>query len=231
MRWFRRGAGKQPVEHDPGVQQALLHDVRERFGPQIQARFPDQVAAADRLLDGDDGIAVAAAVLREFADAAHADLNAQAAPRGYVVNRRNYRPLWKKAAGELQWPLFGLPAGYHPYIQVSAAATAVSRQAKRVVRVTDPAPLLAHLFEVLDLTIAGWEFARVRVDIDGATLADRLIAAGRDVNAALDEPPPLPPPVRELMRSNRSVEVHDSTANRVVGTFNPGKQMREALLA
>ena len=38
---------------------------------------------------------------------------------------------------------------------------------------TDPNPLLTRVFEVLDLTTAGWEYGRVRVDTDAAALADR----------------------------------------------------------
>ena len=30
---------------------------------------------------------------------------------GLVVDRRDYRPLWKAAGSELRWPLFGLPGG------------------------------------------------------------------------------------------------------------------------
>ena len=47
----------------------------------------------------------------------------------------------------------------------------------------------------------------------------------------MGDPPPLPPPVRELMRRNNTLDVHDAIANRIVGGFNPGRTMREALLA
>jgi hypothetical protein len=47
----------------------------------------------------------------------------------------------------------------------------------------------------------------------------------------MDEPPRLPPPVRELMRRNNTVAVHDPTADRVVGGINLGAEMRAALLA
>ncbi|UQU67978.1 hypothetical protein COUCH_17585 [Couchioplanes caeruleus] len=237
MRWFRRGSGRRQVEHDPGRQAALLQDLRQRFGPHVQARFPDQAAAVAALLEGDDGLVVADAVLREFADAAHADLLAQAADlyrrtgHPVTVDRRNYRPLWRAAGGALRWPLFALPGGLHPYIQVSGAVTAVGGQARRTVRVLDPYPLLGHLFEVLDLTVAGWEFGLVRVDTDAAALANGLITAARDLRAAMDDPPPLPPPVRELMRRNNTVDVYDLTANRIAGGFNPGRTMREQLLA
>ncbi|WP_255521961.1 hypothetical protein [Actinoplanes aureus] len=40
----------------------------------------------------------------------------------------------------------------------------------------------------------------------------------------MGNPPPLPTPVRELMRRN-------NTGTRPVGGLNPGKEMREALLA
>ncbi|MGA5299372.1 hypothetical protein ACPCHT_05555 [Nucisporomicrobium flavum] len=236
MRWFRRGSGRQ-VEHDPGRQEALLLDIRQRFGPHVQARFDEQAAAVAGQLQGDDGLVVAAVALREVADAAHADLLAQAAElyrrtgRPVTVDRRNYRPLWKEAGSALRWPLFALPGRLHPYIQVRGAVTAVGGQSRRTVRVLDPYPLLGHLFEVLDLTIAGWEFGLVRVDADAAALATGLIGAARDVRAAMDDPPPLPPPVRELMRRNNTVDVYDLTANRVAGGFNPGRTMREQLLA
>jgi hypothetical protein len=235
MRLFR--LGKRHVEDDPGRQQALLHDIRQRFGPHVQSRFGDQADAIVRLLDGDDGLAVAAEVLREFADSAHRDLLAQAADlhrrTGYAVavDRRNYRPMWQAAGSELRWPLFGLPGGLHPYVQVAAAGTVVGARARRAMKVTDAEQVLAHVFEVLDLTLAGWEFARVRVDADYAGLADRLIGTARDLRDAMGDPPKLPPPVRELMRRNDTLDVHDAIANRIVGGFNPGKTMREALLA
>ena len=202
-----------------------------------RGRFGDQADAITRLLEGDDGLCVAAEVLREFADAAHADLLAQVGDLhrrtgwGMMIDRRDYRPLWKAAGAELRWPLFGLPGALHPYVHVAAAATVVGARARRAVKVTDPDLVLAHMFEVLDLTLAGWEFARVRVDADYAGLADRLISAARDLRDAMSDPPPLPPPVRELMRRNNTLEVHDAIANRIVRGFNPGKTMREALLA
>lgn len=235
MRWFRLGG--RSVERDPGRQAALLQDVRERFGPQVQGRFGDQADAITRLLDGDDGLGVAAEVLREFAESAHTDLLGQAADlhrrtgRRVMVDRRNYRPLWQAAGPELRWPLFGLPGGLHPYVQVAAAVTVIGTQARRAVKVTDSGLLLVHVFEVLDLTLVGWEYARVRVDADYADLAVRLISAARDLRDAMGDPPPLPPPVRELMRRNNTLDVHDAIANRVVRGFNPGQTMREALLA
>ncbi|MFI6819797.1 hypothetical protein ACIBJE_02445 [Micromonospora sp. NPDC050187] len=237
MRWLQRVLGRKQVQHDPGRQEALLQDVRHRFGARVQMRIPDQVDAVTRLLDGDDGLSVAARILHEVAEEAQADFLAQAyelhrrTGRRLIVDRRNYRPLWREAAPALRWPLFELPGGLHPYVQVAAAVTVLGAGAPRFVQTTDPKPLLAHLFEVLDLTIVGWEYARVRVDTDAATLAYRLIMAARDIRAAMDDPPPLPPPVRELMRRNNTVDVLDPAGNRVVGGFNPGAEMRAALLA
>ncbi|WP_249998048.1 hypothetical protein [Actinoplanes sp. M2I2] len=234
MRWFRRGSGRDKT---PGLEQALVEDVRGRFGPHLPGSFPDQADAVVAVLAGDDGVVAAAAILREFADAAYADLRAQAAElsrrTGYAfpVDRANYRPLWRDTQGGLRWPLFTLPCRLHPYIQVSAAATVVGTEAKRVVRQLDAHPLLAHVFEILDLTVDGWEFGRVRPDTDGATLAHRLIVTARDLRAAMSDEPPLPQPVRELMRRNNTVEVYDPASPRVVAGFNPGKEMREALLA
>jgi len=237
MRWFRLGLGRRQVQHDPDRQEELLKEVRQQFGAHVRVRFADQADAVARLLDGDDGLMVAAGVLGMVADAAHADLLAQAADRhrrtghGFAVDRTNYRPLWRAAGPELRWQLFALPSGLHPYVQVSAAVTVIGRQARRIVRVTDPDPVLAHLFEVLDLTLAGWEYARVRVDADAAALVGGLISTARELRAAMPDPPPLPPPVRELMRRNRTVDVLDPAADRIVGAINPGKEMREALLA
>jgi hypothetical protein len=236
MRWFRFGPGKQRVDHDPARQQTLVQDVRQRFGRHVQVRFPDQADEVGRLLDGDDGLSVAAAILREFVDAAHAELLAQATElhrrtgHGLVVDRRNYRPLWQEAGPYLRWSLFELPGGLHPYVQVAAAVTVVGGRARRAVQVTDPDRLLTSVFEVLDLTLAGWEYGRVQVDIDAVALAERLIATARALRAAMPEPPPLPPPVRELMRRNNTIDVYDPSGSRIVGAYNPGKEMRESLL-
>ena len=226
MRWF--GRGRRAVPQDPATQEALLGDVRHRFGGHVGVPFAEQAGAVTGLLAGDDGLVVAARILREVADSAYAELVAQAGPG---VDRRNYQPLWRAAGPRLRWPLFALPCGFHPYIQVTAAVAVTGEQAKRVVRVLDPDPLLSDVFEVLDLTVAGWEHGRVRVDADAATLAGRLVATARDLRAAMSEPPPLPPPVRELMRRNHTVDVLDQAGGRVIGGFNPGRTMREALLA
>jgi hypothetical protein len=236
MQWLRRGPGKQ-VQPDLDWQRAVLHDVRQRFGGHVQVRFADQAQAVSQLLTGDGGLFLAVGIVREFADTAHADLLGQVGDlyrrtgHGLAVDRRNYRPLGQAAGPRLRWALGIAPGGLHPYVHVAAAVMVVGAGAQRIVRLTDPYPLLASLFEVLDLTIAGWEFGRIRVDTDAATLAGALITAARDLRDAMSDPPPLPPPVRELMRRNNSLEVHDPAANRVVGTFNPGKRMRELLLA
>lgn len=225
MRWF--GRGRRAVPQDPATQDALLRDVRQRFGGHVRVPFAEQAAAVAQLLEGDDGLVVAARILREVADSAYTDLVAQAGPG---VDRRNYQPMWRAIGPRLRWPLFALPGGFHPYAQVTAAVAVTGERAKRAVRVLDPEPLLRDVFEVLDLTVAGWEHGRVRVDADAATLAGRLIATARDLRAAMPEPPPLPPPVRELMRRNHTVDVLDP-GGWVIGGFNPGRTMREALLA
>ncbi len=215
----------------------MLDSVRQQFGAHVQGRFPDQAQAVAQLLTGDDGLVVAAAIVREFAGAAHAELVAQVGElyrrtgQGFGVDRRNYRPLWREAGAQLRWPLFQLPGGLHPYIQVAAAVTVVGGQARRAVRVLDPYPLLAQLFEVLDLSIAGWEFGRVRVDTDAASLVSGLIRSARELSDEMNEPPPLPPPVRELMRRNNTIDVYDSLGSGFAGSFNPGRTMREVLLA
>ncbi|MEU4422102.1 hypothetical protein AB0F81_15865 [Actinoplanes sp. NPDC024001] len=231
MRWLRFGPAKRQVQHDPAHQQELLDDLRQRFGPQIQAPFAQQAAGAADLLQGDDGVGAAATVLREFADSAYTQMYHQAANLRLAADRTNYRPLWQAAGTHLQWPLFALPCGYHPYIQVTAATAVLGTQARQAVRVAGPELLLSHVFEILDLTICGWEFGRVRVDVDAATLVTRLIGTARDLRAAMGNPPPLPNPVRELMRRNNTITVLDASGTRAVGGLNPGKEMREALLA
>ncbi|MCM0676421.1 hypothetical protein NCC78_17260 [Micromonospora phytophila] len=236
MRWLRQLLGGGRVQLDAGRQQALLRDVQYRYGARAQSRFPEQVEAVTGLLNGDDGLVVAARVVSQVADEAHADLQAQAhelhrrTGRRLLVHRRNYRPLWKEAGPALRWPLFALPCGFHPYAQLAAAVAVVGSQAPRLDRVTDPNPLLTRVFEVLDLTTAGWEYGRVRVDTDAAALADRLISSAAQVLAAIDDPPPLPPPIRELMRRNNTLDVHDPTGPRAVNGINLGARMRERLL-
>ncbi|MFI7552519.1 hypothetical protein ACN26Z_01430 [Verrucosispora sp. WMMD703] len=236
MRWLRQLLGSKRVQLDPGRQQALLRDVRHRYGVGSPARFSEQVEAITRILNDDDGLVVAARIVSEVADEAHADLQAQAhdvhrrTGRRLLVHRRSYRPLWKEAGPALRWPLFALPGGLHPYVQVSAAVSVVGSRAPRLGQVTDPDLFLARVFEVLDLTIIGCEYGQVRVDTDVAALADRLISTAGQVLAAIDDPPRLPPPVREAMRRNNTLDVHDPTGPRVVGGINLGARMRETLL-
>ncbi|GIJ35193.1 hypothetical protein [Micromonospora sediminimaris] len=236
MRWLRQLLGSKRVQLDPGRQQALLRDVRHRYGVGSPARFSEQVEAITRILNDDDGLVVAARIVSEVADEAHADLQAQAhdvhrrTGRRLLVHRRSYRPLWKEAGPALRWPLFALPGRLHPYVQVSAAVSVVGSRAPRLGQVTDPDLFLARVFEVLDLTIIGCEYGQVRVDTDAAALADRLISTAGQVLAAIDDPPRLPPPVREAMRRNNTLDVHDPTGPRVVGGINLGARMRETLL-
>ncbi|WP_431935425.1 hypothetical protein [Micromonospora sp. RP3T] len=238
MGWLRRLlGGGGGVELDPERQQTLLRDVRHSYGAHAPIRFPDQVDAIGRLLADDDGLVVAAGIVCEAAEEAHADLQFQAQEvfrrtgRRLLVHRRNYRPLWREAGQWLRWPLAALPSGLHPYAQVAAAVTVIGGRAKRLDRVTDPQPFVTRLFEVLDLTTAGWEFGRVRVDTDSATLVERLTGTAAQVLATMDDPPRLPPPVREMMRRNHSIDVYDPAAPRVVGRINPGARLRETLLA
>ncbi|MEU8328782.1 hypothetical protein [Micromonospora sp. NPDC048839] len=236
MRWLRRLLGGRRVQLDPARQQALLRDVQHRYGVHAQIRFTEQVEVLTATLDSDDGLVVAAQIVGQVADEAHVDLQSQAQEihrrtgRRLLVHRRNYRPLWKEAGPALRWPLFALPSGFHPYAQVAAAVTVVGSRAPRLDRVTDPNPLLTRVFEVLDLTTAGWEYGRVRVDTDAAALADRLISSAGQVLAAMDDPPRLPPAVRELMRRNNTVAVHDPAGPRAVGGINLGAKMRENFL-
>ncbi|MGC5032992.1 hypothetical protein [Micromonospora sp. DT229] len=237
MGWLQRVLGGRRVEHDPGRQEALLEEVRHRFGIRVQVGLHDQIKAVTQLLDDEDGLLVAIRIVREVAEAAHADLQAQAADlhrrTGYrlVIDRRNYRPLWREAGPGLRWPLFDPPGGLHPYVQVAAAVTMIGDRASRVVKITDPAPVLAAVFELFDLITTGWEYGRVRPDSNGAELVLRLISAAQQINAAWSDPPPLPQPVRELMRRNNTTNVYDPAVDRVVGGINLGGELRPALLS
>ena len=237
MGWLQRLLGGGRVELDPTRQQELLRDVRQSYGAHARLRFPEQADAITRLLSDDDGLVVAAGIVCEAADQAHADLQGQAQEvfrrtgRRLLVHRRNYRPLWKEAGPALRWPLGALPSGLHPYAQVTAAVAVVGGRADRLDRVTDPQPFVTRLFEVLDLTTVGWEFGRVRVDTDSATLVERLTGTGARVLATMDDPPRLPPAVREMMRRNHRIAVYDPAGPRVVGELNLGARLRETLLA
>jgi len=237
MGWLGRLLGGGRVELDPARQEALLQEVRHRFGPRAQVRFAEQADAVAGLLDGDDGLCVAARIVGVVAEGAHTDLQAQAQEvyrrygRRLIVQRRNYRPLWKEAGQVLRWPLFALPGGFHPYAQLAGAVMVVGAGASRLEKVTDPVPLATSVFELLDLTLAGWEYGRVRIDTDAASLADRLIVSAGQILADKDDAIRLPPAVRELMRRNNTVPVYDPAGPRSVGGFNPGARMREVLLA
>ncbi|WP_433789502.1 hypothetical protein [Actinoplanes sp. CA-252034] len=228
MRWFRFGAGRRQAEQDPGRQQEIYRELLQRFGPHVPGRFTDQAAGAARLLDGDDGIIVAAYVLREFADAAFA----ATAGQGFQADRRDYRWTWQGAGPRLRSPLAGGPGvTLHPYVHVAAAATVMATRARQVVKLIAAEPVVTHVLEILDMVTAGWEYGGIAPDADAANLAATLIAAAKEVRAAMPDAPPLPSGIREQMRRNNTVDVWDPAANRIVGGFNPGKAMREALLA
>ncbi|MEV6343219.1 hypothetical protein [Actinoplanes sp. NPDC051851] len=228
MRWFR----KRRIQHDPARQQVMLRDVRERYGPKASGRpLAEQANDVAHMLNDPDGIVVAAFVLREFADAAYHDVAGQCRELGLTPDRRAYRPLWEQAGKRMRSPLFASPGGFHPYVHVAGAVTLLGIQSQQTVRVINPLPMVGHLFEILDLTLAGWEFGRVLVDVDGATLATQLITTATEVRGAMTDPPPIPPPARAQMRRNNSVDVLDPAISRIVGKWNPGQQMRESLLA
>ena len=234
MRWFRRKPAQQLVRQTTDRQRAIIADVRQRFGMHQPGSFGAQADTIVEILTGPDGIEAAAGIVYEFAESAHHDIQGLAATLSrnvgyeFVVDRGNYRTLWRDAGADLPWPLFNLSCGLFPYIHVAAAIRVISAHAKET---TNQDPLLAHLFEILDLTIVGWEFANVRVDTNGAGLASGLITTTRDLRMAMPKEPPLPPPVRELMRRNNSIDVYAPDAPHVVAAINPGREMREVLLA
>jgi hypothetical protein len=234
MRWFRRRPAERPGRGVTEQQMAIVNDIRQRFGIRQPGTFREQADAVVEILNGPEGIEAAAGIVYEFADSAHRDVQVLAADLSrsvgyqFVVDRGNYRSLWRDAQPDLRWPLFNLSCGLFPYIHVAAAVRVIGAHPKQA---PDREPLLAGLFEILDLVIAGWEFASVRVDTDGAALATELITTARNLRMAMSKEPPLPPPVRELMRRNNTIDVHDPNAPRVVTTINPGREMREVLLA
>ena len=233
MRWFRRTRDGRSGQQDAAVRM-MIDDVRQRFGIGRPGSFHHQAAAVAEALTGPDGAAAAAGVVHEFADSAHAEIQRLAAELSrqvgyqFVTDRANYRPMWREATPDLRWPLFNLPCGLFPYIHVAGAVQAISAEVKST---TDQTRLHGHLFEILDLTIAGWEFASVRVDTDGAALAGLLISTARGLRTTMSKEPPLPLPVRELMRRNNTIDVYAPDAHRIVGGINPGREMREILLA
>src|ERR1043165_6802010 len=96
MRWFRRTSADRPLAVDPARQEALVADIRRRFGGHVPGRFQEQAGALVQLLGGDDGLTVADRIVIETAERARTDLLAQAAARGYGVDRRNYRGMYQQ---------------------------------------------------------------------------------------------------------------------------------------
>ncbi|WP_430782929.1 hypothetical protein [Actinoplanes sp. G11-F43] len=227
MRWFRFGSSKRD-EQDPGRQQQIYRELRQRYAPVPGQHNEARAAEAVQLFDGDDGIVVATVVIREYADSVHAALAAQ----GFQVERRDYRWSWQGAGPRLRSPLVaGTASGLDPFVQVAAAVTVLGAHAKQAVKIVNPVPTLEHVLEILDMVTSGWEYGGVLADVDAANLAAGLISAATAIRAAMSDEPPLPSPIREQMRRNNTVQVWDPISNRVVGGFNPGREMREALLA
>lgn len=223
MRWFRRKPAGRPLAVDPARQEALVADVRRRFGGHAPGGLRDQASALAGFLGGDDGTAVAVRIVHETAERALADVQALAA---VAVDRRDYRVLYRRTG--LQYRLTE-QSGWHPYVHLAAALTVIEADVKRAMALTDPNWLLIHTLELLDLTVSGWDFGRVPVTADAADLATRLIAAATRMRLTEDEPPALPPGIREVMRSNRTFNVHDPSGA-VVGVINVGAETRRSFL-
>jgi len=229
MRWFRRKPAASPLLVDPVRQEALIADIRRRFGGHVPVGFREQADSLMRLFSDDDGLAVASRIVHATAEQAYADVQAQAAARGHGVDRRNYRALYRQLGPDLQYRLAERSTGFHPHVHLAAALGAIDVDAKRAMVLTDPNWLLVHTLELLDLTVSGWEFGRVPVGADDAHLVSRLIAAATRMRLTEDEPPALPPGIREVMRSNRTVSVHDR-AGTVIGSINVGAETRRWFL-
>ena len=230
MRWFRRKPADGPLLVDPARQEALIADIRRRFGGHVQVRFREQVDALVPLLNDDDGLTVATRIVHATAEQAYADVQAQAAARGLGVDRRTYRALYRQMGPDLRYWLAELPSGFHPYVHLGAALAAIRVRPKRAMVLTDPNWLLVHTLELLDLTVSGWEFGRVLVSADAADIATRLIAAATQMRLTEDEPPALPPGIREVMRSNRTTDIYDQ-AGTLIGGINVGAETRRSFLA
>ena len=188
MRWFRRKPADKALLVDPVRQEALIADIRRRFGAHVPVRFHEQVDALVPLFS-DDGLAVATLIVHRMAEQAYADVQAQAAARGLAVDRRTYRALYRQMGPDLRYRLAELPCGFHPYVHLVAAPAAIRVHPKRAMVLTDPNWLLVHTLELLDLTVSGWEFGRVLVSVDAADLVGRLIAAAMQMRLTEDEPP------------------------------------------
>jgi hypothetical protein len=230
MRWFRRKSADKDLLVDPVRQEALIADIRRRFGAHVPVGFHEQVDALVAVFNDDDGLAVATVIVHRMAEQAYADVQAQAAARGLGVDRRTYRTLYRQMGPDLKYRLAELPCGFHPYVHLAAALAAIQIHPKRAMVLTDPNWLLVHTLELLDLTVSGWEFGRVPVGVDAADLVGRLIAAAMQLRLTEDEPPTLPPGIREVMRSNRTTDVYDRTGA-LVGSINVGEQTRRSFLA
>ncbi|GAA1543639.1 hypothetical protein GCM10009827_074180 [Dactylosporangium maewongense] len=227
MRWFRRKAAGRAVLVDPARQEALLADVRQRYGPHVAGGWQQQAASLAQVFAGDDGLSAATRIVHDTAEHAHADVQSQV--RGHRVDRRDYRALYRQMGPHLRYRLTELPTGLFPYVHLAAALTAVEADAKRAMVLTDPNLLLVHTLELLDLTVSGWEYGRVPVNADAARLVSLLIAAATRMRLTEDDPPALPPGIREVMRSNRSTDVYDH-AGTLVGTINVGAETRRSFL-
>lgn len=236
MRWFRRGSGDDQVAFDPAAQQALIQDIRQRFNPNVRVPLDQQAGALAPMLSADDNaLSVAVRILRDVAEECYADVYAQVSDvsrrsgHQYAIDRRNYRALWRHFGPHLRTPMFNVPSGFHPYIHVTAAVAVIGPHAARAIKLPGGNAVLPHMLELLDLTTSGWEFGGVPVGTDAAHLATRLITVARQVIDTMDEPPPLPPPVRETMRSNRTTPVLDANGAKV-GGINLGAEMRRIFL-
>jgi hypothetical protein len=203
MRWLRRLVGGRP---DGGVA-VLDPDRQEQLARSVRSSTTD----LESLMAGNDGMAVAVRIVAELAREAHADVAAQAAALarrpdlGQLPDPHGpFRPLWKVGGAALRSPLPGpFPCGFHPYVHLPAALGVIGADARTCLRLVDPASLLANLFDLLDLVTAGWEFGGVAPEPAATDLVDRLVTTASQVRAASpDEPPPLPPTIRELMRRN-----------------------------
>jgi hypothetical protein len=203
MRWLRRLVGGR----SDGGTAVLDLDRQEQLARSVRSSS----VGVESQLAGYDGMAVAVRIVTDLAREAHADVAVQVAALarqrdpGHLPDPHGpFRPLWKVAGAALRSPLPGpYPGGFHPYVHLPAALTVIGADARTCVRLVDPVPLLASLFDLVDLVTSGWEFGGVAPEPAATDLVDRLVTTANQVRAALpEEPPSLPPAIRELMRRN-----------------------------
>jgi hypothetical protein len=102
MRWFRRKPADGPLLVDPARQEALIADIRRRFGGHVQVRFREQVDALVPLLNDDPNYPRPPELLTKPALSTHMvkpsgrGPDAAACPRTHRFSSQEPRPGWRR---------------------------------------------------------------------------------------------------------------------------------------